>query len=210
LGGGGSAQAIAAGNALGQAAADTFVFQYFPASLTESQSANYNSIEVPGGSHPIVQWINNGPRSISFQAQFAHEQITPDGSTNPTSKHNVDIDAAVAWLRFFMYPHYEKRGEILTSPPPVLYLYMGNMRLRHNSRSNASGVPVVLMDVNANYTAFHADGTPRLADVDFTFQEVVQSASRGVQFVDREDFRPTMDRYNRPVTQSRRAVGSPH
>jgi len=195
-----------------QAAAsnDTFVFQYFPETLSDSQSANYNSIDVPGGSHPIVQWINNGPRTLSFQAQFAHEQIDPDLTQNQTSKHNVDIDAAVARLRFFMYPHYEKRGEILTSPPPILYLVIGKTKLRHNSRSGASGVPVVMNDIAVNYAAWHADGTPRQANVDFTFQEVVQSPSKGVRFVDREDFRPVMRSYRAPVTQSRRAVAAPN
>ena len=178
--------------------------------LQTNQGANYNVIDVPGGSHPIIQWINNGPRNISFQAQFTHEQIDPDTTQNIHDRFNVDIDAAIARLRFFMYPHYEKRGEILTSPPPVLYLVLGKTKLRHNSRSGAAGVPVVMNDIAVSYSAWHADGTPRMASVDFTFQEVVQSPSTGVRFVDREDFRPVMRRYRAPATQSRVHAAAGH
>ena len=191
----------------------TFVLQYWPETLSDNQSANYNSIDVPGGSHPIVQWINNGARQLSFRSQFVHEQINPDGTRDATSRYNVDIDAAIAHLRFFMYPHYERRGEILTSPPPLLYLVLGKHNLRHRGVSStargqpaATGIPVVLLNVGVEYSSWHADGTPRMAAVDFQFQEVVQNPATGVRFVDREDFRAVMRGYSHsPLTRSQRA-----
>jgi hypothetical protein len=187
-----------------------FVFQYFPESLSDSQDANYQSIDVPGGSHPIVQWINNGPRTITFQTKFVQERINPNVTTNLADKHNVAINGAVAALRYLMYPHYNKRASLLTLPPPRLFLNIQGTNLRGTSRGTSAGLPVVLMGVSVNYTSWHANGTPRVADVDLSFQEIIQSPRTGVRFVDRDEFSVVAATYKRGLKNSSRSVAGTH
>lgn len=47
-----------------------FILPFFPESVSDSKSVNWNNIELPGASHPIYQYVNSGERTISFTAKL--------------------------------------------------------------------------------------------------------------------------------------------
>ena len=95
--------------------------QYFPESISDSRSANYEAKDIPGSSHPIYQWVSSGERTLSFTAVFTQEQrllretavtnattgqtqriinnVGPFGTVISPSKWSMDITGAVAFLR---------------------------------------------------------------------------------------------------------------
>lgn len=183
---------------------DSFVFQYFPASLNDSQDVNYQTIDIPGGSHPIYQWVSGGPRTISFQAQFTQERIVPPGVADVTNRRNVSINAALAALRFFYYPDYSVTAALRAQPPVRLKLVIPGTQL--SGKVFDPSINVILTGLNPQITAWHAAGVPRMATVDLTFNEHVQSPTGGVQFIGRENFRVLKLGYNPIVNAGRRAA----
>jgi len=49
-------------------------FQYFPASISDTQATNYQTKVIPGLSHPLYQWTSGGARIISFEAIFSRDR----------------------------------------------------------------------------------------------------------------------------------------
>jgi hypothetical protein len=49
-------------------------FQYFPATLSDSQPTNYQAKVIPGLSHPLYQWTSGSARQISFEAIFTRDR----------------------------------------------------------------------------------------------------------------------------------------
>lgn len=131
-------------------------FQYFPENISDSKGVNYASRNIPGGSHPLYQFINGTDRTISFTAIFTSDEdpAPPDLlaslqgglevgnlsnliTSNPLqalnntggTKHNSEVESAVIWLRSFLYPRYTKlSGNPHNAPqaPPVCRLYLPN------------------------------------------------------------------------------------
>lgn len=113
-------------------------FQYFPESISDSKGVNYATKNIPGGSHPLYQFINGTDRTISFTAIFTSDEdpaspdllsalqgglelnvqdVTkmlqprlPNQQTTQTgiTKHNAPVESAVVWLRSLMYPRYSE------------------------------------------------------------------------------------------------------
>lgn len=104
-------------------------FQYFPASVEDSQATNYQTKVIPGLSHPLYQWTSGGARTISFEAIFTRDrtytgtekagilrgQVSAGHSrtqnfsiSSSNDPRNVDIPSAIAWLRSFLLPQYAK------------------------------------------------------------------------------------------------------
>lgn len=181
---------------------DTFIFQYFPETINDSQPVDYEKVRIPGASHPLYQWISGGPRVISFRATFTSERIVPIPATDITNKYNVDINGALAVLRSFRHPTYDDTSVVRARPPQRLGLTIPGTFL-----SAYPFVPVtcVLTDLKVDYKAWHSAGVPRRADVDLTFEEVVQNPFRGINYVDRNDYLPAKLLYSSPASVVRRA-----
>jgi hypothetical protein len=161
-------------------------FQYWPETISDNKNAEWSKKSVPGGSHPILQFINGGERTISFSAVFTQEINPEKGGLLGLSfglgdllgnqqKNNVDIAAAVEWLRSFTYPSYdESTGAALAPPLAILYLPGSGI-------ISASGfedsVVVVMTECNVVYEAFHRNGTPRLVAVSLAFSECIQDST---------------------------------
>lgn len=161
----------------------TFIFQYFPDSLSDSQQANYESVNIPGGSHPLQQWVSGGPRTITFDAQFSSERIVPPGVADVDNPHNVDINGAIWALKFFLYPKYDSTRFLKVTPPPRLWLAMPGTFLA----SPIPTVAVILRDIRVDIRNWHGPAIPKFANVSLTFEETVQG-SGGPKFVDRSNF----------------------
>lgn len=122
-------------------------FQYFPATVSDSQATNYQTKVIPGLSHPLYQWTSGGARTIAFEAIFTRDRTytsseqqdinsTRSGATSNgtavvgsvtlpkaiqsnSDDRNVDIPSAVAWLRANLLPEYSSNGQGTFSQTPL-------------------------------------------------------------------------------------------
>ena len=87
-------------------------FQYYPEQISDSKSPEWVRKNIPGGSHPIVNFISGGERVLSFAAVFTNDQNPEklgavqaaltgnfefgldDLFGNTAKKHTVDIASA--------------------------------------------------------------------------------------------------------------------
>lgn len=173
--------------------------QYFPETLSDTRSPEWEPQPVPGGSHPIYNWVTGGERLISFTAAFtqerrlrnplaatsAGEQATgqarlqtlafpPSGGVGTVlaDKWSVDVASAIAWLRQFTYPTYGADGQAF--PPRRVKLVAPNSILgAANFLSDA--VLCIMQGCDVDYQQWWPDGTPKYALVSLSFAEVVQS-----------------------------------
>jgi hypothetical protein len=174
--------------------AEKRAFQYWPESISDSQSSNYAIMDIPGASLPLYQFISLGERSISFTVYFSRDEdgaidteggggFVPTGKV-PQDKHNVDINGAVAWLRSLQYPAYP---EGTYEPPHILKLYTPGVVL--SPQGGLEVLTCVITQISVNWMSFFPSGTPRIATVDLTFSEVPQDPKKGgVSFVGRKDW----------------------
>ncbi len=177
--------------------------QYWPESLTDSRSSEWNPRNVPGGSHPIYQWTRGGERRLSFTTVFARDHEPEEhaagglagavkavasavglGPQEGDPAREPPIEAAVSWLRYFTYPLY-KSGEIRVHEPPKVLLVFDGSSLSHDGRS---GVLTVMTGCEVTYEVWFPNGSPRIIEVALEFAEVVQEGN-SVKFHSRHSMR---------------------
>jgi hypothetical protein len=173
-------------------------FQYFPETIEDSKNPNYSVKSIPGGSHPIRQFVDGGDRNISFVALFVNDENPDKGNDSIAGqlanvsinkllsgnkrKDSVDIAGAIAWLKSYTYPDYKNNVAIA---PPVLILYIPGSGIVGNGKFPDS-VTVVMTSCQVTYEAFHRDGTPRVATVSLSFAEMI-NYYKGWQYVSRDN-----------------------
>jgi len=184
----------------------TFVFQYWPESVSDSHPANYASKEVPGGTLPLHQWTGGGERTISFDAVFTTEIADEEAVRQanhqgiPSARYSVNVKAAIARLESYKLPKYPRNGQNgRVIPPGRLVLVLPKSNLGRNSNQ----VLVILKEVSWNYESWFPDGTLRVAQASLTFSESAQRSLRGgergsnIRFVDRSVYTDDLlKRYN--------------
>ena len=178
-------------------------FQYWPDTISDTKSINWNPRDIPGGSLPIYQWINSGERLISFSAMFTCD-MDIQGSEKKESNinlvqrlagvgaqaRNVDIRAAVAWLRRFQLPTFGKPadsavGVPIAFAPPRLILSLPKTGigltggLTPTSASQPDEILAVMTTCDVAYEAFFPSGLPRVATVSLAFAQIAQKAGGG-------------------------------
>ncbi len=184
---------------------DLFVFQYWPDQLEDSYTPEYATKQIPGGTHPLYQWVGGSERSFTFTANFTAEIDTgvfSRGAFNgnnpaalqliPSSRYTVDIRAALNRLRSFMLPSYEDQAadlNALAKPPKRLWLVLENTRLG----GDRDEVLVVLRSAPVTYEAWFPNGIPRAIQVSLTFSEVVQRRTAQGSSIRWQDRRPFED-----------------
>jgi hypothetical protein len=167
-------------------------FQYYPESINDTKAVNYAQKAVPGGSLPLYQWINGGERQITFTAMFSSdidlslESKAAWGGTlaEETKKlgvedRNVDIRAALTWLRSLMMPTYDSFGR--TFPPPKMLLSLPNTGigllgggLPGQSPDGSHHVLCIMTQCDIELKKLFPSGMPRLASVQLGFSQVAQ------------------------------------
>lgn len=194
-------------------------FQYWPQSLTDDYQVEYAEHAIPGGSHPLYQWVGGRGRTLSFEAVFTAEINTKRGGTFapggvagpasaagavanavansliPSSIYTVDVAAALARLRAWMMPQYGAGGRLgQTDPPKILTLVFPNSKIGGKGRLS-DAVTVILRSAPITYESWFPDGTPRVATVALTFNEIVQTPSGSgqnsgtkIEFIGRDAF----------------------
>jgi len=179
-----------------------FVFQYWPESLSDEWGVEYSTKTIPGGSHPLYQYIGGGERTISFEAVFTSEVEDNGAAKNsniPSSRYTVDIKAAIARLESFKLPSYPKNGENgRVKPPPKLVLTFPGSNLGRY----IDDVVVILKSVGWNYVSWFPSGIPRVVTASLSFSEIIQTGSKGggsqIKFVGREIYEDSqiLKKYN--------------
>ena len=201
---------------------DAFTFQYWPATLQDSYEPNYATKQSPGASHALYQWVGGGERTISFEAIFTAEinqtrelqgtvvKASRDASELlPSGRYTVDVAAALARIRSWMLPTYAKGGKKgLTEAPPRLWLYLPNMGLG----GAKDVITVILKSAPITIEACFPNGEPRVATVQMTFAETVQSPGSdgkgpAINFIDRTSFEKKATDYYYQGASSRPASG---
>ena len=180
------------------------ILQYWPESLSDSKGANWQSKDIPGAPLPIYQWVNGGERPLSFTATFSRDMDGEIGVDVDEDKHNVDIDAAIAWLRMLSSNDYQKDGDMEAAvAPPTLWLSFMGMALGYNDSASVpkistydSGVYVILNSVEVERTDWFPSGRPRFATVSLSFFETMQIGA-GVYPYGRSGMKALSDKYTR-------------
>lgn len=171
------------------------VLQYWPDSVDESDSANWQEKSFPGLNRPIFQWINGGSRQIIFVVKLSRDMDGEIGSEVEEDKHNIDIDAAIAWLHLLKANDYQAVSDMMVAvSPPVLFLSFLGTQMGYNSNVDSAlssefkkektspdfdnrsttGVHCILVDVSVQRTNWFPSGRPRNAEVSLTFNESIQ------------------------------------
>ena len=212
---------------------DVLHLQYWPQSLQDDYQPNYAEHQIPGGSHPLYQWVNGGGRTLTFQSVFTSELNITRGSVGavgnilgpiasvssvltPSSQFTNDVAGALSRIRSFMLADYPRGGQQgITTPPQILTLTFPGTKLAGNSDS----VNVILRAAPITIEAWYPNGEIRVATVDFTFNEVVQSpASRSslgggsgssVKFIGRSDHSSSGAKYTHRGLSDRPFIGGP-
>lgn len=189
------------------------MLQYFPDSIEDNKSANWQSRDIPGAPLPMYQWVSGGERTFSFTATFTRDMSGIIGTDTDEDKYNVDIDAAIAWLRLLSWNDYEDLGEtgIVATAPPVLWVHAAgkdssdinagtklgyNTKASGNFGSGSSGVYCLLMETGVTRNNWFQDGTVRMATVSLQFAETMQIGQLVVPY-GRSDFKSMADLYTR-------------
>ena len=130
---------------------------------------------------------DGGERVISFPAVFTQE-MTPEPKNLGTlltggfslsakdilgkkeDKSTVNIAAAIAWLRQYTYPRYDKN---VAKAPNKVILYLPNSGIV-GIQGYVDSIVAVMTQCDVTYEVFHRNGAPRLAVVQLSFTETVQ------------------------------------
>ena len=89
-------------------------FQWTPSEVRNSVRINWSNQEIPGRSHPIMQYSSTGQQTWSLSLLF-------DGdATDPTF-----VADRARWIKSLCYPQYKDRRGQLQRPPHVCLLVYG-------------------------------------------------------------------------------------
>jgi hypothetical protein len=172
-------------------------FQYFPEQINDSKSVNYATKRIPGGSHPLYQFINGDDRQISFDAIFtSDEDPTPQSVLDALAggvdlnlanmitkkiseekgqkKHTAPVDSGVIWLRSFMYPRYDDSNTVLPPPTAVLFLPNSGIHGAVNNILTLDSINVIMTQCDVTYESFYRGGAQRISVVRLSFYETIQ------------------------------------
>jgi len=156
----------------------TRAFQFWPPEISDNYSPNWSNKTIPGGSVPLYQFIAMGEHTISFTATFARDlagEFGPAPGQLTESKHDVDIEAAIAYLRSLSTPTYDTKKQFVL-PPPLIYLVIPKNAI--SPSASRTSVPdqmlCIMAQCDVTRKRWFPDGTTRLAEVSLQFNETVQ------------------------------------
>jgi len=163
------------------------VLQYWPESLDDPFESGWQSKQIPGLNRPLRQWISGTDRTITFTAVFSCDQDGDVGSSDgevEEDKHNVNINAAIAWLRSLCsndYVDVPGSGK-MAKAPPVLWLHFEGTQLGYNLGDRApdngaesdAGIHCVMDSCPVTYQEWFPSGRPKYVEVALSFSETIQ------------------------------------
>ena len=194
-------------------------FQYFPETITDTKAADWVRKNVPGGSHPILSFINGGERTISFTCIFTQEENPEElsligslltgkfelfkGSGRKDTEKN--ISSAISYLRAFTYPDYVQG---VSKPPPFAIVYLPNSGIV-SQQGFENSIVGAMIQCDITYEKFHRNGSPRFVSMQLSFVETVQTSANW-KFVGRSELKAMIavgDEYKRAMVGVKPAAG---
>lgn len=172
-------------------------FQFWPESVSEEPEIGWSFKEIPGASHSLAQWTQNGGRTFSFEVTFSRFMLPVDqmsmvekalsfggmnkpGSTMPRDNQpsNVSVREQIQFLRQFYAPDYVQAGDtVAAQPPPIAVLCAPNQGWNEDG---SDVIWTVMTQCSVNHLLAFPSGEPRLATVSLAFRQVVQWPANGV------------------------------
>lgn len=134
-------------------------FTLNPETFQDSKETNFANIEIPGMSHPKIQFTGGGERVVSFSV-FLHYAVTEN------------VPAAIRQLQSWLYPEYTS-GRLTKAPPRLLMIFGDTW----------PDEQWVLVSCNVNRERFNKELECVFAVVDLEFKQYIQ------QSVDAKDVR---------------------
>ena len=122
------------------------VFQFNPESMPYSRSANYTSIDSPGMSYPLTQYVGGSVREFSFEVFYFDKP------------YSGKIDTARDFLEALLPP--EKNTKKFKKPPTFTMAYGYFVRT------------YVLTDLQVNDEWINSDGNPEITRFTLTVRQV--------------------------------------
>lgn len=132
-------------------------WEFNPEAFSDTDSTTFAKIEIPGMSHPRVQFTGGGSRTLSFVLRLHYSRN--------------DVAAGIRKLRSWLYGEYS--GGRLTKAPHRVMVQFGD---------NWAGEKWVIEKVTVGYQRFDREGNPLLADVGVELTEYIDT-SVGMQEV---------------------------
>lgn len=172
-------------------------FQFWPSEINDSGDPNYSSRNIPGGSVPFYQWVNNADSTISFDTVFSRDLDGVIGGDVEQDQYNVDVAAAISWLKTLKMPHYAQ-GELHVEPPYTLKLITPGMPVWFGGKDYAN---VIMAQCSIVYKNWIPDLTSESsksilvnAGVSLSFNQTVQGV-KSIKFPGRSGFEEMASRY---------------
>jgi len=186
------------------------IIQYWPDSLSDDKSANWQSKDIPGAPLPLYQWVNGAERPLSFTAIFSRDMYGEIGKDVEEDKYNVDIDAAAAWLRLLSFNDYRNVADMrdVSVAPPVLWMLFTGTKLGYNMvaskglgkkgspQSDSNGVYCLMTECGVTRRNWFQDGTVKFAEISLSFVETMQ-IGQSIWPYGRRDFYFMTQKYTR-------------
>ena len=183
------------------------ILQYWPESVDEDVSANWQERNTPGSPVPLLQWVSGSGRNFSFETVFTRDMNGEIGSDVEEDKFNVDVDAAIAWLRMLCLNDYKNVGDVkyAASAPPVLWVLFRGTAMGYNTTaakslgtggSNENGIYCVMTQMSTSRKNWFQDGQQRTASVSLSFSEVIQ-VGQGIYPYGRTQLKSFANKYTR-------------
>jgi hypothetical protein len=194
---------------------DNQVFQYYPETISDTKAVNYQQKEIFGGSLPLYQFITSGERLISFSVTFTCDVDLLNANDQSAStelyqrlknagqeRRNVDIRAAIMWLRGYMLPSYQDTsiqaqlndttgGTQLTLAPKKLVLSMPGTGIGYAGGDDRlcgpDSIICLMTQCDVTLEALFPSGLPRAATVQLAFAQIGQ-VKGAVSFPERSKF----------------------
>jgi hypothetical protein len=126
-------------------------WSFNPESFEDSDSVNFAKIDIPGMSHPRIQFTGGGERSLSFVIPLHYSQ--------------TDVGKEIKILRSWLYSEYS--GGRLTKAPHRLLVQFGE---------TWQGEKWVMESCGVAYKRFDKDGNPISAEVSVTLIEYIEES----------------------------------
>lgn len=172
--------------------------QFWPTSLSESISSDWNPVVVPGGGAPILTWSSTQARTWSMELVIGRLAQRPEDSVGLTSaalllaqpdtleaEVNAKVEEELGYLRSFLFPRYAPVDGYSTSKSPAACLVdIPNAAM---GLGGSSVLWTVMTSLSIDYKLFFPNGRIRSVGVSVELTEISQYPS-GVLMPSMDDF----------------------
>lgn len=137
-------------------------FMFNPTEIKDNKGVNYGSLDLPGMSHPVLQYGSGGERVISFQLYLDGDRgkVARGGAANL----DLSVEEDILFYRSLLYPvEFDVSGIRSIYPPNVLFSYGPLFK----------AVKCVVTKANVTVKYWTPQGEPVRATIDMELKEKI-------------------------------------